>query len=230
MKLFEHVKPDSLQFELDSVTGESGRFYTTPSGEKYASITTVLSEYSKEGILKWRKNVGEKEANRISGQASRRGEKLHLACEKYLNNELDSFQMQKMMPNIKELFLQLKPVLDENVNKVLCLEQPLYSKKLKIAGRVDGIIEWNGKLTVIDYKTSSKNKKENYIQNYFMQCSAYCEMFEDITGVPIDQFVVAIAVEGETSPQVFLREKHEYLPQLKRQIDDYYRTKEVIVL
>lgn len=230
MKLFEHSKPAELDFELEVVTTESGRTYTTPAGKKYPSITTVLSEYSKQGILEWRNRVGEEEANKISGRASRRGEALHLACENYLRNELNVFQMQKMMPNIKELFMQLKPVLDENVTKVICLEQPLYSDKLGIAGRVDGVVEWNEQISIIDYKTSSKLKKEEYIQNYFMQCSAYCEMFEEITGIEVNQIVLAVAVEEENKPQVFLKQKHSYLPTLKQQIDNYYRTREVIVL
>jgi hypothetical protein len=221
MKLFEHAKPEVLKFELDAVTGDTGRLYTTPTGKKYPSITTVLSAFSKEGILEWRKRVGEKEANRISGQASRRGEALHLVCEKYLNNELDNFQMQKMMPHIKELFLQMRPVLDVNIGKVLCLEQPLYSDELCIAGRVDCIAEWNGKLSVIDYKTASKLKEEHYIQNYFMQCSAYCEMFGEITGQTIEQIVVAVAVENETSPQIFVKQKYEYLDELKKYIRNY---------
>jgi genome maintenance exonuclease 1 len=224
MKLFEHSKPKELDFELESVTTEKGRSYTTPFGRKYPSITTVLSEYSKKGILQWRKRVGEEEANRISGQASRRGEALHLACENYLKNELSGFQMQKMMPNIKELFLQLKPVLDDNITKVICLEQPLYSDNLGIAGRVDGVVEWNGKLSIIDYKTSSKIKSEEYIQNYFMQCSAYCEMFGEIVGTDIEQIIVAIAVEGEKEPQIFTRQKYPYLPTLKQHIDNYYLT------
>jgi genome maintenance exonuclease 1 len=225
MKLFEHSKPKELEFELEAITEESGRVYTTPQGKKYPSITTVLSELSKKGILQWRERIGEKEANRISGQASRRGEALHLACEQYLKNELNSFQLQKLLPHIKELFLQLRPVLDKNITKVICLEQPLYSDTLQVAGRVDGIVEWNNKLSVIDYKTSSKLKEEKYIQNYFMQCSAYCEMFEDITGKEIEQIVVAIAVEGENLPQIFVKEKHEYLDSLRHYIRSFHESK-----
>jgi ATP-dependent exoDNAse (exonuclease V) beta subunit len=222
MKLFEHAKPKELDFELEALTLESGRTYTTPDGKKYPSITTVLGEHSKQGIMKWRARVGDKEANKISGRASRRGNELHLVCEQYLKNELTAFQSQKLMPHIKELFLQLRPVLDENVTKVICLEQPLYSHELKVAGRVDGIVEWNGKISVIDYKTSTKLKKDEYIQNYFMQCSAYCEMFEELTGVSIDQFIVAVAVEEENLPQIFIKNKSEYIEPLKKYIRNYH--------
>lgn len=225
MKLFEHAKPKELDFELLSETLETGRTYTTPEGKKYPSITTVLSEYSKQGILEWRERVGEKEANKISGMASRRGEALHLACEQYLKNELNNFQMQKLMPHIKQLFLQLRPVLNENITKVICLEQPLYSDQLKIAGRVDGIVEWNGTLSIIDYKTSSKLKEKHYIQNYFMQCSGYCQMFEEITGQSINQIIVAIAVEQENKPQIFIENKNDYLNSLKEYVRKYHESK-----
>ena len=222
--LFVHDKPEELNFELEAVTTESGRTYTTPKGNKYPSITTVLSQYSKQGIMEWRERVGEKEANRISGQAARRGEALHLMCEKYLKNELDAFQMQKMMPHVKQLFIQMRPMLNDNVNKVVCLEQPLYSDNLKIAGRVDGIVEWNGTLSVIDFKTSSKIKEEGYIQNYFMQCTAYCQMFEEIVGEPIEQIIVAIAVENETLPQVFVKKKYDYIDELKKYVRNYHES------
>lgn len=225
MKLFEHAKPKELEFELEAVTLETGRTYTTPKGNKYPSITTVLSEYSKQGIQKWRDRVGEKEANKISGMASRRGEALHLACEQYLKNELNAFQMQKLMPHIKQLFIQLRPVLEQNISKVICLEQPLYSDELQVAGRVDGIVEWNGTLSVIDYKTSRKLKEESYIQNYFMQCSAYCQMFEEITGKSIDQIIVAVAVEEESNPQIFIKNKNDYIDSLKTYVRNYHESK-----
>ena len=101
MKLFEHAKPKELDFELEALTLESGRTYTTPDGKKYPSITTVLGEHSKQGIMKWRARVGDKEANKISGRAARRGNELHLVCEQYLKNELTAFQSQKLMPHIK---------------------------------------------------------------------------------------------------------------------------------
>jgi len=128
--------------------------------------------------------VGEEEANKVSGKASRRGTALHSVCEKYLLNEMNELRMQTMMPNIKELFLQLRPELDQNIGKIYSLEQALYSDGLKIAGRVDCIAEWDGELAVIDFKTSSKEKWEDGILNYFMQCSAYAEMF----GVAIHVF------------------------------------------
>ena len=160
MRIFEHVKLPQLQFDLKSETTDSGRLYTTPEGNRYKSITTVLSHYNKQGIYEWRKAVGEEYANKVSRRAADRGTKVHKICEDYLNNEIPELKMQLMMPDLKELFFKIKPIIDDNVGKVYTQEQALYSDKLRIAGRVDLIAEWNGKVAVIDYKTSTKQKDE----------------------------------------------------------------------
>jgi genome maintenance exonuclease 1 len=211
---FIHEKIDGLDFELEAVTTESGRTYLTPKGNRYNSITTILKPYNQHIIENWRTAVGEEVANRISGIASRRGEAVHLACEKYLLNEMDFKFKQNMMPNIQQMFMQLKPHLDKSVGKIYAIEQPLYSDELQVAGRVDLIAEWDGKLSIIDYKTSGKFKDANDIDNYFMQCTAYAIMFEEITGIAIDHIVIAMAVESENTPQIFCREKKDYIDKL----------------
>ena len=211
---FIHEKIDGLDFELEAVTTESGRTYLTPKGNRYNSITTILKPYNQHIIENWREAVGEEVANRISGIASRRGEAVHLACEKYLLNEMDFKFKQNMMPNIQQMFMQLKPHLDKSVGKIYAIEQPLYSDELQVAGRVDLIAEWDGKLSIIDYKTSGKFKDANDIDNYFMQCTAYAIMFEEITGIAIDHIVIAMAVESENTPQIFCREKKDYIDKL----------------
>lgn len=220
MQLFEHVSLSSLDFDLEATTTENGRVYKTPTGELYPSITTVLSQYNKQGILEWRQRVGEAEANRISRQATSRGTKLHYVCEQYLLNLMNGIRFDIMMPDTKELFLKIKPIIDENIGKIYAIEQALYSDRLKIAGRVDCIAEWNGKLSIIDFKTSSRLKEENYIQNYFMQCSAYAEMFGERTGIDIDQIVVLIAVEND-APQTFVKTKYNYLESLSKLLESY---------
>jgi len=221
LRTFNHVKLPELDFELKAVTTEDGRRYTTPQGNVYPSITTVLSEYSKKGILEWRARVGNEQANKISTKAARRGTALHTVCEKYLLNEIDFQYRQSLMPDTKELFLQLKSHIDDNVGDVYAIEQSLYSDKLRVAGRNDCIAEWNGKISVIDYKSASKEKNENWIQNYFMQCTAYAIMFEEITGKEIEQIVVAIAVE-DGQPQIFVREKSKYIKQLTEFVGNYH--------
>ena len=220
MRIFEHVKLPQLQFDLKAETTDSGRLYTTPEGNRYKSITTVLSHYNKQGIYEWRKAVGEEYANKVSRRAADRGTKVHKICEDYLNNEIPELKMQLMMPDLKELFFKIKPIIDDNVGKVYTQEQALYSDKLRIAGRVDLIAEWNGKVAVIDYKTSTKQKDEENIQNYFMQCTAYALMFAERTGIWIDDIVVLIATE-EGPAQVFERQIHDYRQPLIEMIDKY---------
>ena len=220
MRIFEHVKLPQLQFDLKAETTDSGRLYTTPEGNRYKSITTVLSHYNKQGIYEWRKAVGEEYANKVSRRAADRGTKVHKICEDYLNNEIPELKMQLMMPDLKELFFKIKPIIDENVGKVYTQEQALYSDKLRIAGRVDLIAEWNGKVAVIDYKTSTKQKDEENIQNYFMQCTAYALMFAERTGIWIDDIVVLIATE-EGPAQVFERQIHDYRQPLIEMIYKY---------
>jgi genome maintenance exonuclease 1 len=218
---FNHVKLDALNFELESVTTESGRTYKTPSGNIYPSITTVLSSYNKQAILEWRQRVGEEEANRVSRKASNRGTKLHNTVEKYLLNEMSPLQMHTMMPDTKELFLKLKPLLDSHVDNIYGIEQPLFSDKLRLAGRCDCIGEWDGKISIIDWKTANYNKEKNQIANYFMQATAYSEMFTERTGIEINQIVIAIAVENEP-PQVFIEDKKDYLVELNKYVDRYH--------
>jgi len=220
MRIFEHVTLPQLQFDLNAETTDSGRLYTTPEGNKYKSITTVLSHYGKKAIYEWRQAVGEELANEVSRKASNRGTKVHKICEDYLNNEISEMKMQMLMPDMKELFFKIKPIIDDNVSKVYAQEQALYSDKYRIAGRVDLIAEWNGKLSVIDFKTSTKQKDEEDIQNYFMQCTAYALMFAERTGIWIDDIVVLIATE-EGPAQVFERQIHDYRQLLLVYIDKY---------
>jgi len=220
MRTFDHVSLPQLQFDLIAETTDSGRLYTTPEGNKYKSYHSVLSHYNKKAIYEWRQSVGEEQANKISRKASDRGTKVHKICENYINNDINDFKMQLMMPDLKELFFKIKPIIDENVGTVYSQEQALYSDKYRIAGRVDLIAEWNGKLSVIDFKTSTKQKDEDYIQNYFMQCTAYALMFSERTGMWIDDIVVLIATE-EGPTQVFERQVHSYRQPLIEMIDKY---------
>ena len=221
MKTFNHVKLSELDFELESETTEAGRTYKTPGGKSYPSITTVLSNYNKKAIYEWRQRVGNDEANRISRAASGRGTKLHNAVEKYLLNEMSEMKYQMMMPDTKELFLKVKPFLDTHIGDIYGIEQPLYSDRLQIAGRCDCIAEWEGELSIVDWKTSSRVKDKDHIQNYFMQCSAYAEMFEERTGRKINQIVVAIAVEDSVAPSIFIENKTDYLLPLQNYILKY---------
>lgn len=213
--MFKHL--DYVIPEIKTETIDRKRYYVTPSGEKYPSITTVLGHFNKKGILEWRKRVGEKEANRISTQASRRGTKVHQMCEDFINNKLDE---NKFMPTDKETFNSLRNILTDNINNIHCQEASLYSDYLKVAGRVDCVAEWNNRLSVIDFKTSRKLKKKEYISNYFQQGSAYCVMYEERTKIPVDQLVIVIAVDGE-SPQIFIEKRDTWVLSLMKKIKLY---------
>jgi len=219
---FNHIKLKELDFDLVSETTESGRKYKTPDGKLYPSITTVLSSYNKQAIMEWRQRVGEEEANKISRQAAGRGTKLHNTVENYLLNEMSDMKMQTMMPDTKELFMSVKPFIDSHIGNIYGIEQALYSHKLRLAGRCDCIAEWDGRLSIVDWKTASKKKDAEHIQNYFMQATAYAEMFGELTGKSINQIVVAIAVQSEF-PQIFIEEKTKYVTPLNQFIERYWQ-------
>ena len=211
---FKHVGCD-IDYDLETETINGKRFYKTPEGLLYPSVTTITSQHGKDKIIEWRKRVGEEEANRISTKASNRGTKVHKICENYLNNEEDYARtnpahIHKTMPDTIAMFKSLQPLLHEHVNNIHALEIPLYSHHLKVAGRVDCIAEYDGKLSIIDFKTSNKLKDESWIKGYFMQCSAYAVMYEERTGIPVSQIVIMIAVESE-HPQVFIKKRNDYI-------------------
>ena len=220
IRTFEHVKLEQLNFDLESETTDGGRFYTTPQGKKYKSITTILGSEPKQGIEEWVKRVGEEEANRIKRKAADRGTKLHKVCEDYINNELTDLKLTKMMPDLKQNFSTIKKYIDERVGRVYAQEQALYSDRYRMAGRVDLICEWDGKLSIVDFKTSSREKREEWIENYFVQCTAYALMFAERTGIWIDDIVVLISTE-EGEAQIFEKQIHTYQKKLMELIDKY---------
>lgn len=181
--------------DLETVQEDGRRFYLTPSGKKYPSMTTVLQLMTAEGIAKWRARVGDKVANKISAQASRRGTLMHKLCEDYVNNE--EIDTDKLMPLDYQNFNALKEQMDKHFGKVYGQEIALYSDFLEMAGRVDCIAEYKGKLSIIDYKTSKKVKKRENIKNYFMQAAGYAVMYEEIFKQPINQLVILMSVDHE---------------------------------
>jgi len=207
--MFNHVDHGFTLEELEADTTENGRFYTTPSGEILPSITTVLSVQNKSGLDAWRKRVGEEEANRVMNQASLRGTAVHQLAEDYVNNEKD--WKKGAMPANLFTFNTIKPLLDKHLNNVWIQEAPLYSERLSVAGRVDCIAEWDGVLSIIDYKTSKRPKKREYVESYFIQEAAYAAMFLERTGVPIKQIVTVIAVD-DNEPQVYIEKAIDHLP------------------
>ena len=215
MKTFDHVKLHEELPEIYTETINKKRYYVTPEGNKYPSITTVLSGRNSEGIVKWRESVGNDVANQIMRQAASRGTAVHNLVENYLNNE--ELSRQDVLPTA--LFTLLKPELD-NINNIRIQEGGLYSDYYGVAGRVDCIADYKGVLSVIDFKTSTKEKKEEWIENYFIQGSAYCEMYEERFDQPIDRVVILIVTE-DGGIQTFTKSKDDYLPLLKTAIKEF---------
>ena len=201
--------------DLKTVTIDGKRFYQTPEGNTYPSVTSVTGPYNKKEILEWRKRVGEAEANRISTKASSRGTRVHKLCEDYLNNELNT---DRYMPDSVGMFKSIQPIIDQYVDNIYAIEAPLYSDHLKVAGRVDCIAEFDGKLSTIDFKTSSRQKSEDKIQNYFMQCAAYAVMFEERTGIPVPRIAIVITVDSD-HPQVFVKKRNDYIGMFKTYLE-----------
>lgn len=208
-KIFNHVEHNISLEQLESETTPSGRFYFPANGNKYPSVTTVLSVADKSGIDQWKKRVGEEEALRIITQAGIRGTEVHLMAEDYINN-LETWKTGRMPVNMFT-FNQMKPILDTRVDNIYFQEAPLYSDHIKVAGRVDLIAEFDGKLSIIDFKTSRKPKKKEWITNYFMQESFYAAAFFERTGLPIRQIVTLVMVD-ESEPQIFIESPMDWLP------------------
>ena len=207
MKKFIHLatRPE-MSFGMRTENKNGKRHYVTPSGELYPSITTVLGELSKAAIQKWRKRVGETEANKISGKASRRGTKLHSVCEAYIQNKEEYLNGET--PHIVELFKTIEPFF-ERVNNIQGVELALYSDHFGIAGRTDCIAEFDGVLSVIDYKTSNKIKKKEWCEKFFAQGAFYGIAYEELTSIPVPQVVIIIAVENE-QPQLFVEKRDDW--------------------
>ena len=216
MKNFNHVG-QSFDFELKTENINGKRHYVTPDGNRYVSITTLLSNLSKAGIQKWRARVGEVEANRISTKASRQGTGVHSVCESYIKNE-DGF-LDGRMPNEVEMFQSINPLLDK-IDNVHVTEGALYSDELKIAGRTDLIAEFDDELAVIDYKTSRKIKTWDMCHAYFMQGAFYAHAYEERTGIPINNITIIMAVENE-KPLLFRETKDRWMEPLKSVIYKY---------
>ena len=220
--MFNHV-----QISLPEVTTETinrKRFYVTPEGEKYPSITTVLSNRKKEGLFEWRKRVGNDVANYVARTSASRGTKVHHMCEDYLNNEFDEEKHKKdFLPFC--LFNQLKDQALCNLNNIYAQEAGLYSDKYKVAGRVDCVAEYKDTLSIIDFKTSTRERSDDWNENYYIQGSAYAEMFEERTKIKIDQVVILVVTEDGTV-QEFVKSKQDYLPMLEESINEWSKSNE----
>ena len=217
MKKFKHQKINLP--EIKAKTTDGVRLYETPEGNFYPSITTVLSTRNKEGLFKWRERVGNDVANYVARKAATRGTHVHHMCEDYINNDFDEEKhKKKFLPYT--LFTQLRDSALQKIDNVYAQECGLYSDKYKVAGRVDCIAEYDGIPSIIDFKTSTSERKDSYNENYYIQASAYAEMFEERTGIAINQIAILVITEDGVV-QEFIKDKLEYLSLLKDTIKDW---------
>lgn len=220
MKEFIHEEIDLGYMDLDSVTSKRGRRYIDPTGAEYPSVTTVLSILSEDAIARWRKRVGEDEANKIGHRASTRGTAVHSIVEGYLRNEDTS----TYLPHIKQSLQNLRPILDKSIGRIFGLEVALYSRHLGLAGRCDCIAEFDGVPSIVDFKTSKRVKKKENISNYFAQASAYAIMWEERTGMPIPNTVIVMDVD-DNEPLIFKEHRDNYIDLLIDTKKEYDRRK-----
>ena len=200
MKKFIH-RDDVGDFECPEIKVIDGkRFYVTPDGNNYPSITTILAQQENLGLEAWKAKVGEKEARRISKESARIGTAVHQMAEFYLSNYI--IKLKDEDKKIVDTFNRLRFLLG-NINNIVGVEIPLFSDLLRVAGTTDCIAEYNGKLSVIDFKTSRRPKKEEWIDDYYMQTFAYKLMFEEMTGIEIQQIVILVACVESFDVQVF---------------------------
>jgi hypothetical protein len=217
--MFNYCPPKEIP-KIESQTFPDGkRYYVTPEGKKLPSVTTVVGAQKKQAIMEWRQRVGEEVANKISKHATSRGTNMHTLCEYYLNNEPKPPGV--VMPDAKEMFISIKPYLNK-INNIHYQEVGLWSSQLGLAGRVDCIGEYEGKLSVIDFKTSKKIKKREDILDYFWQCTAYALMYEELVGMPIDDLIIIMAVDNE-QPMIFKEKTQDHIEGLVKAIDFYHK-------
>ena len=217
---------------VKSITMNRKRFYETPEGNKYPSITTVLSNRKKEGLWEWRKRVGNEVANYIAHTSAARGTSIHHMCEDYLNNMQRDYPEEYAKHEKKFLhyclFKQLRDEALKNIDNIYAQEAGLYSDKYRVAGRVDCIAEYKNILSIIDFKTSSKERTDSWNENYYIQGSAYAEMFEERTGIETEQVVILVVTEDGTV-QEFVKNKQEFLPMLEEAVTKWRNTNETSI-
>ena len=206
-------------FELEANTIDGVRYYTLPSGKKAPSITSITSFYNRQTFINWRKKVGEEEANKITKVATDRGTKFHDLVEKYLLNE-DINSIKDVLPTTKARLIAAREALNR-IDNIHALEKPLYSEYFGIAGRVDCIAEYDGELAIIDFKTSKKIKPERWLENYFVQETAYACMYFEMTGIAVDKIVTLMVADNGDVHVYEKRNKGDYIKLLTKYIKEF---------
>ena len=215
--MFTHVDCELPKLKRQNIDG--ARYYTV-NGRPMVSITSVTSHWNKQIFVDWRKRIGEAEANRITKRATSRGTATHELIENHLLNKEVEFDK----PSPKMLFLQAKETL-KNINNIYALEKSLFSEELGVAGTVDCIAEYNGELSIIDFKTAEKPKPRDWIENYFVQAAAYACMFYELTDIPVKKLVIIMTCENGEVKVYEEYDKKTYMQKLIKYIEKFITEK-----
>lgn len=196
------------------------RIYFNPKdkSKRYISITTITSYFNKDTFIKWRKRIGNEEADKITKAATTRGTDLHTLNECYLQN----LPFPEVPEISQKLFKVNKPALDK-IGKIYGIELGMYSDYLGIAGTCDLIAEYDGQLAIIDYKTSKKPKPEEWLEHYFVQCCAYAFMLKELTGLEVKKFVIIMSCENGELAVYEKSDVETYIKLLVKYIKKYVR-------
>jgi len=219
--MFNHVELNLPSLEREMIDGV--RYYKVPNNnelQKFVSITSVISHFSREKFAKWREKVGEEEANRVTKRATSRGTDAHTLIEHHLLNQ----ELPKVQPISEHLFKIAKPALSR-INNIHALEGSLYSQYLGVAGTVDCIAEFDGELSIIDFKTSKQPKPREWIDGYFVQCCAYACMLHELTGLSVKKFVIIMTCENGEVEVYEERDKAKYIRMLTQYIKKFVTDK-----
>jgi len=204
------------------------RYYEVGNDVIYPSITSVISFISRKKFADWRAKVGEEAANRKTKRATTRGTRLHHVLEVYLQNgdykELEEYKI----PLIYMMFNSAKADIDRHINKVYHQETAMFSDRLCLAGTVDLICEVDGELAIVDFKTAERPKPEDWLENYFVQLSAYWAMFSERTQVVPKKLVVFLIAENGETQIVERRNPLHYLKILRNYVDQFIRYRDGI--
>ncbi|HUU49134.1 MAG TPA: PD-(D/E)XK nuclease family protein [Nitrosopumilaceae archaeon] len=217
MAKFNHVPVNFTQSEL--IEKDDGHYYQTPSGIIYPSITTILQKTQtlekQQSLQNWKEQ--EIAADYITQQAALIGSETHKLIENYLNGIEHS---EKFRLFSEAHFNNLLPFVDK-INDIHGIELRLYSNKMKLAGTSDCIAEYDGKLSIIDYKTKRSNQREEWLTDHFIQATSYGEMFRELTGIKVEQIVILVSSEKNTRIE-FIKNPDDYHELLEQRLDQFY--------
>lgn len=213
------IQLDTIQpVQLKSVDSPRGRFYTTPEGLKYPSITTVLGAKDKPWLADWRSSLGPVKADREMKRAADRGTAVHLMLERHIQNDPNPTAGQKLehITEFNSLKMHIK-----KINNIIAQEVALYSDTMKVAGRVDCIAEFDGRLAIIDFKTSNRDKSGSMITDYYKQATFYALAVEEMYGIQIEDIVIIMSVE-KGLPLIFKEQVDNWIEPLVETIGQFY--------